>query len=106
VERAFHELKSTFEIRPIWLSREDQMRGDFAVCFLAFCLQVAFRRIVHKDEMRSDLSFSATLLEFCEARWSISNRATQNIGPLGLLFTVASMSSSDAANLPGRKGNL
>ena len=44
VERAFREIKSTFEIRPVYLSREDRIKGHIAVCFLAFCLQVAFLR--------------------------------------------------------------
>jgi hypothetical protein len=46
VELAFREIKSTFEILLVYLSREDRIKGHIAVCFLEFCLQVAFLRIV------------------------------------------------------------
>lgn len=68
VERAFREIKSTFEIRPIWLSREDRIKGHIAVCFLAFCLQVAFLRVVRRQEKLADLSFGAMMQELAEVR--------------------------------------
>jgi transposase len=42
VERAFREIKSFLEIRPMYLSRKDHVRGHVAVCFLAFCIETAF----------------------------------------------------------------
>ena len=68
VERAFREIKSTFEIRPVYLSREDRIRGHIAVCFLAFCPQVAFLRIVRAEEKLKELSFRALLQELSEVR--------------------------------------
>lgn len=68
VERAFREIKSTFEIRPVYLSREDRIKGHIAVCFLAFCLQVAFLRIVREEEKLEDLSFRSMLQELSEVR--------------------------------------
>jgi len=68
VERAFREIKTTFEIRPVYLSREDRIKGHIAVCFLAFCLQVAFLRIVRGEEKLKDLSFRALLQELSEIR--------------------------------------
>jgi transposase len=68
VERAFREIKSTFEIRPVYLSREDRIRGHIAVCFLAFCLQVAFLRIVRAEEKLNGLSARAMLQELAEVR--------------------------------------
>jgi len=68
VERAFREIKSTFEIRPVYLSREDRIKGHIAVCFLAFCLQVAFLRIARAEEKLKDLSFRGMLQELSEVR--------------------------------------
>lgn len=42
VERAFREIKSFLEIRPVYLSTEDHVKGHVAMCFLAFCLETAF----------------------------------------------------------------
>jgi transposase len=68
VERAFREIKSTFEIRPVYLSREDRICGHIAVYFLAFCLQVAFLRIVRAEEKLKGLSARAMLQEHSEIR--------------------------------------
>jgi transposase len=68
VERAFREIKSTFEIRPVYLSREDRIKGHIAVRFLAFCLQAAFLRGVRVEEKLKDLSFRAMLQELSEVR--------------------------------------
>ena len=68
VERAFREIKTTFEIRPVYLSREDRICGHIAVCFLAFVLQVAFLRIVRGEEKLKDLSFRTLLQELSEIR--------------------------------------
>jgi transposase len=68
VVRAFREIKTTFEIRPAYLSREDRIKGHIAVCFLAFCLQVAFLHIVRGEEKLKDLSFRALLQELSEIR--------------------------------------
>jgi transposase len=68
VERAFREIKTTFEIRPVYLSREDRIKGHIAVCFLAFCLQVAFLRIVRAEEKLKSLSARSLLQELSEVR--------------------------------------
>jgi len=68
VERAFREIKSTFEIRPVVLSREDRIKGHIAVCFLAFCLQVTFLRIVRAEEKLKELSARAMLQDLSEIR--------------------------------------
>jgi transposase len=68
VERAFREMKTTFEIRPMYLSREDRIKGHIAVCFLAFCLQVAFLRIVRGEEKLKELSARSMLQELSEVR--------------------------------------
>jgi transposase len=68
VERAFREIKSTFEIRPVYLSREDRIQGHIAVCFLAFCLQVAFRRAVQEASSLTELSFRDMMRELSEVR--------------------------------------
>ena len=68
VERAFREIKTTFEIRPVYLSREDRIKGHIAVCFLAFCLQVTFLRIVRGEEKLKELSARSMLQELSEVR--------------------------------------
>ncbi len=68
VERAFREIKSTFEIRPVYLSREDRIKGHIAVCFLAFCLQVAFRHAVQEVPALRELSFRDMMRELTEVR--------------------------------------
>ena len=50
VERAFREIKSFLEIRPMYLSREDHVRGHVAMCFLAFCLETALLKILRSAE--------------------------------------------------------
>ena len=44
VERAFRELKSTLELRPIYHWTEQRIRGHIMVCFLAFLLEVVLRK--------------------------------------------------------------
>lgn len=68
VERAFREIKSTFEIRPVYLSREDHVRGHVAVCFLAFCLQTAFRKAIRNVEEFKGHSLESVLLSLTELR--------------------------------------
>ena len=45
VERAFRELKSGLEIRPVYLRTEDHVRGHIVVCCLALVLETA---LVHQ----------------------------------------------------------
>lgn len=50
VERAFREIKSFLEIRPMNLSREDHVCGHVAMCFLAFYLETALLKILRSAE--------------------------------------------------------
>jgi transposase len=56
VERAFREIKSFLEIRPMYLSREDHVRGHVAMYFLAFCLETALLKILRpvEEEKKAD----------------------------------------------------
>lgn len=54
VERAFREIKSFLEIRPMYLSREDHVRGHVAMCFLAFCLETAFVKALREEKDPDD----------------------------------------------------
>jgi len=98
VERAFREIKSTFEIRPVYLSREDRIKGHIAVCFLAFCLQVAFLRIVRGEKKIKELSARAMLQELSELRMvhlkakEAEYRIRTELSPVG------------QRHLPGRRG--
>jgi len=44
VERAFRELKSGLEMRPVYLRTEDHVRGHIVVCCLALVLETALAR--------------------------------------------------------------
>jgi len=44
VERAFREIKSSLELRPIYHWTEKRIRGHIMVCFLAFVLEVVLMR--------------------------------------------------------------
>ena len=44
VERAFREIKSSLELRPIYHWTEKRIRGHIMVCFLAFVLEVVMMR--------------------------------------------------------------
>jgi transposase len=68
VERVFREIKSTFEIRPVYLSRGDHVHGHVALCFLAFCLQVAFRKALGNIEEWKDNSFASLLESLTDLR--------------------------------------
>lgn len=46
IERAFRELKSGLEIRPVFLRLEDHVRGHILVCFLALVLEATLRRLL------------------------------------------------------------
>jgi transposase len=68
VERAFREIKNTLEIRPVYLSREDHVRGHVAICFLAFCLQTAFRKATRDVKEIEGHSFESLLQSLKEMR--------------------------------------
>lgn len=44
VERAFREVKSNLEIRPMYHWTESRIRGHIMVCFLAFYLEMVLRK--------------------------------------------------------------
>lgn len=46
MERAFRELKSGLDLRPVYHYTEKRIRGHIMVCFLALVLEMALRRKV------------------------------------------------------------
>ncbi|HLE81748.1 MAG TPA: IS1634 family transposase [Dehalococcoidia bacterium] len=46
IERAFRELKSGLEIRPVYVRTEDHVRGHIMVCFLALVLEATFQHLL------------------------------------------------------------
>ena len=63
VERAFRELKSGLDLRPVYHWTEKRIRGHVMICFLALVLEMALRRKlaalgedVPYDDLLSDLS--------------------------------------------------
>lgn len=46
IERAFRELKSGLEMRPVYVRTEDHVRGHIMVCFLALVMEATFQRLL------------------------------------------------------------
>ncbi|TEB16092.1 Transposase DDE domain protein [Pelotomaculum sp. FP] len=44
VERAFREIKSSLDLRPVYHWKDNRVRGHIMVCFLALVLESALRR--------------------------------------------------------------
>ena len=51
VERAFRDLKSTLDLRPIYHWRESRVSGHIMVCFLALVLESALQRSLHNEQI-------------------------------------------------------
>ena len=52
VERAFREMKSGLDLRPIYHWRDSRVRGHVMICFLAFLLESTFRRRCQEKEIK------------------------------------------------------
>jgi len=50
IERAFRELKSTLELRPVYHWTESRIRGHIAVCFLALVLQCTLQKLLSQAD--------------------------------------------------------
>jgi transposase len=46
IERAFRELKSGLDIRPVYLRLEEHVRGHILICFLALVMEATLRRLL------------------------------------------------------------
>lgn len=51
VERAFRELKSGLDLRPIYHWKDSRVRGHVMICFLSFLLESTFRRRCQEKEI-------------------------------------------------------
>lgn len=66
VERAFRELKSGLDLRPIYHWTERRIRGHVMVCFLALVLEMALR---HKlKALGEDVRYDDLLLDLCRLK--------------------------------------
>lgn len=59
VERAFRELKSGLDLRPVFHWSEPRIRGHIMVCFLAFVLEMTLCR--HLKEAKSEVPYHEVL---------------------------------------------
>lgn len=66
VERAFREVKSTFEVRPIFHHRDDTSTGHIVACFLALRLEVDLQRRL--DERQVDVAWPDLMRDLTEVR--------------------------------------
>ena len=61
VERAFREMKSVLDIRPMYHWNEQRVRGHIMMCFLAFVCEMALRKLV--DMKKLAISYRAMFLD-------------------------------------------
>ncbi|HHV77723.1 MAG TPA: IS1634 family transposase [Syntrophothermus lipocalidus] len=66
VERAFRELKSNLEIRPMYHWTESRIRGHIMVCFLAFYLEMVLRKRL--KEVACDASYTQVIKDLSRVR--------------------------------------
>ncbi len=66
VERAFRELKSTLELRPVYHWKERRIRGHVMICFLAFLLEAALLRKL--SENGEEVGFGELMVDLGELR--------------------------------------
>lgn len=111
VERAFRELKSGLELRPVYHWTEKRIRGHVIVCFLALVLEMALRRKVRemgKEVRYHDLllhlsQLVAVELEFNGARYLAR---TELVGHADLAFKAVGMRPPlHVTPLPRSSGN-
>lgn len=67
VERAFRELKSGLDLRPVYHFTERRIRGHVMVCFLALVLEMALRRKI-KALGKEEVSYEDLLLHLEQLR--------------------------------------
>ncbi|MBC7106877.1 MAG: IS1634 family transposase [Firmicutes bacterium] len=66
VERAFRELKSTLDLRPIYHWQDRRVRGHVMVCFLALVLESALQRRL--KEMESPVEYTYLIRDLKQLR--------------------------------------
>ncbi|NLU51183.1 MAG: IS1634 family transposase, partial [Syntrophomonadaceae bacterium] len=96
VEQAFREMKSNLELRPMYHWTDSRIRGHIMVCFLAFYLEMKFRKRLgeiapeaHYQSVMDDLArMHATKLKVNGKETIIRNEIT---GEAHLAFKVARM---------------
>jgi len=52
IERAFRELKTTLELRPVYHWNEQRIRGHICVCFLALVLQITLQKLLQEHNSK------------------------------------------------------
>jgi transposase len=66
VERAFRELKSGLDLRPVYHWTEKRIRGHIMVCFLALVLEMALRRKIRAQGV--EVRYDDLLLDLCQLK--------------------------------------
>ena len=66
VERAFREMKSGLDLRPVFHWKNDRVRGHIMICFLAFLLESALRRRL--QEISSEVPYIDLMQDLKQVR--------------------------------------
>jgi len=61
VERAFREMKSVLDIRPVYHWKEQRVRGHIMICFLTFVCEMTLRKLI--DLKKLAISYREMLLD-------------------------------------------
>lgn len=64
VERAYRELKSGVDLRPLYHWTEKRIRGHVIICFLALVLEMALRRKI--KELDKDIHYDDLLMHLTQ----------------------------------------
>jgi transposase len=75
VERAFRDIKTSLELRPMYHWNEKRIRGHIMVCFLAFYLEAFFRKQLHAlDSAVSFFELMKELNRVCVVKLAVNQQ--------------------------------
>jgi len=94
VERAFREMKSVLDIRPVYHWKEQRVRGHIMMCFLAFVCEMTLRKLI--DLKKLAISYREMLLDLRRlqiVKINVKEKKylvkTENEGVCGKIFQMA-----------------
>ena len=111
VERAFREMKSTLDVRPIFHQRDDSVIGHIVGCFLALRLEVDLQRRLDAkgpaapwpDLMRDLARLQAVIVDLDGTRYRLR---TDCLGHAAKAFQAAGVAIPTAVNPLGPAPDL
>ncbi|MFQ6115650.1 MAG: IS1634 family transposase [bacterium] len=80
VERMFRVLKNNIELRPIYVRKENRIRGHVFICFLTYLMECLLEKLIAEEDLpkHSLLSYKEELARIKLVPVKLSNRITGN----------------------------